>query len=82
MLEGGSKKCKLQKSFKGTQTALNKFLKPAVNVTAPFIGLAVSAKSKNPKIGQATTSILKSISCGKTLSLSDMHGHGLGLKVR
>ena len=38
MLEGGSIKSKLQKNFKGTQTAWNKFPKPAVNVAAPFIG--------------------------------------------
>ena len=57
MLEGGSIKSKLQKIFKGTQTAWNKFLKPAINATAPFIGMAVSAKTKNPKVGQATTNI-------------------------
>ena len=37
MLEGGSIKSKLQKIFKGTQTAWNKFLKPAIKATAPFI---------------------------------------------
>ena len=81
MLEGGSIKSKLQKIVKGTQAAWNKFLKPAVNVAAPFIGMAVSAKTKNPKVGQATTNILKSISGGKILSLTDMHGRGLRLKV-
>ena len=58
MLEGGSNKSKLQKFFKGTQTASKKFLKPAVNVAAPFIGMAVSAKTKNPKVEQATTIFL------------------------
>ena len=80
-LEGGSIKSKLQKIFRGTQTAWNKFLKPAVNVAAPFIGMAVSAKTKKPNVGQATTNILKSISGGKILSLTDMHGRGLRLKV-
>ena len=61
MLAGGSLKSKLQKNFQGTQTAWKKFLKPAVNVAAPFIGMAVSAKTKNPKVGPATTNILKSI---------------------
>ena len=42
-LEAGSIKCKLQKLFRGTQTAWNKFLKPAINATAPFIGMVVSA---------------------------------------
>ena len=80
-MEGGSIKSKLQEKFKGTQTAWNKFLKPAINATAPFIGMAVSAKTKNPKVGQATTIILKSISGGKSLSITDMHGNGLRLKV-
>ena len=81
MLEGGSIKSKVQKKIKGTQTAWKKFLNPAVNVAAPFIGMAVSAKTKNPKVGQETTNTLKSIAAGKILSLTDMHGRGLRLKV-
>ena len=81
MLEGGSIKSKLRKIFKGTQTAWNKILKPAVTVAAPFIGMAVNAKTKNPKVGQATTNVLKSISGGKILSLTDVHGRGLRLRV-
>ena len=45
MLEGGSITSKLQKIFRGIQTAWNKFLKPAINATAPFIGMAVSVKT-------------------------------------
>ena len=81
MLEGGSIKSNLQKIFKGTQTAWNKFLKPALYFASPYIGMAVGAKTKNPKIGAATTNILKSISGGKILSLTDMHGNGLRIKV-
>ena len=81
MLEGVSIKSKLQKCFTGTQTAWNNFLKPAVNVAAQFIGMAVSAKTRNPKISQATTKTLKSISGGRILSPTDMHGRGLRLKV-
>ena len=81
MLESGAIKSKLQKIFKGTQIAWIKFLKPAVNVAAPFIGMAVGAKTKNPKVAAATTNILKSLSGGKILSLTDMHGRGLRLKV-
>ena len=80
-LEGGSIKKILQKFFRWTQTAANKFLKPAIKATAPFIGMAVSAKTENPKVGQATTNILKSISSGKILSLTDIHGNGLRSKV-
>ena len=43
--------------------------------------MAVSAKNKNPKFGQATTIILTSVSGGKILSLTDMRGRGLRLKV-
>ena len=81
MLEVGSIKNKLQKVFEGTQTAWNKFLKTVVSVAVPFIGMAVSAKTKNLKVGQATTNLLKSISEGKILSLTDLHGNGLGLKL-
>ena len=81
MLEGGSIKSKLQKIFKGTQTAWNKFPKPALIMASPYIGMAVSAKTKNPKIGAATTNILKSISGGNLLSLTDMHS-GAGLRLR
>ena len=62
MFEGGLIKSKLQKLFRGTQTAWNKFLKPAVKVAAPFIGMVVGAKTKNPKLGQATSNILTSVS--------------------
>ena len=81
MLEGGSIKSKLQKIYKGTQTAWNKFLKPALNMASPYIRIDVSAKTKNPKVGQATANFLKSISGGRILGLTDMHGNGLGLKV-
>ena len=70
------------KVLKGTQTAWNEFLEPAINATAPFIRTAVSARTKNPRFGQATTNILKSISGGKILSLTDMHGRRLSLKVK
>ena len=44
--------------------------------------MAVSAKTKNPKIGQATANILRNINRGKIFSLTDMHGNGLRLKVK
>ena len=80
-LEAGLNKNKLKSIFKGTQTAWKKFLKPAINASAPFIGMAVGAKTKNPIVAAATTNILKSISGGKVLSLTDKHGRGLRLKV-
>ena len=46
MLEGGSIKSKLQKIFKGTQTAWNKFIKPGLKMATPLISAAVAAKTK------------------------------------
>ena len=43
--------------------------------------MAVGAKSKNKQVGQATTNILKSSTVGRILSLTDIHGNGLKLKV-
>ena len=79
-LEGGSIKSKLKSIFKRSQTAWIKFLKPAINITARFIGVAVSAKTENAKVGQTTTNILNTVSDGKILWLTDMHGNGLRLK--
>ena len=50
-------------------------------MAAPFIGMAAGAKTENLKVAAATTNILKSISDGKILSLTDLHGNGLRLKV-
>ena len=78
--EAGFKKT-MKKTLKGSQTAWSKFLKPTINTLAPVIGMAVGAKSKNAKVGAATTNILRSLTGGKNLSLTDMHGRGLKLKV-
>ena len=59
-LEGAGFKNTMKKIFKGSQTAWHKFLKPTINTLAPVIGMAVGAKSKNPKVGAATSNILKS----------------------
>ena len=80
-LEGAGFKNTMKKIFKGSQTAWNKFLKPAVNTLAPVIGMAVGAKTKNKQVGAATTNILKSSTGGKILSLTHMHGRGLRLRV-
>ena len=78
-LEGAGFENTMIKIFKGSQTAWNKFLKPTLNTVAPVIGMAVGAKSKNEQVGAATTNILKSLTGGKNLSLTDLHGRGLKL---
>ena len=81
MLEGGSIKSKLQKIFKGTQTARNKIIRPGLKMATPLISAAVAAKTKSPQSAQVRNSILKSLTGGKIISLTDMHGNGLRLKV-
>ena len=81
-LEGSGFKSFMKKVFKGSKTAWDKFLKPAVNATAPVIGAAIAAKTKNPKAGQTTAQILKAISGGKILTLTDNYsGSGVRLGV-
>ena len=71
----------MRKIFKGSQTAWNKFLRPTINTLAPVKVMAVVAKSKNKQIEAATSNILKSLTGGKILSLTDMHS-GAGLRLR
>ena len=81
MLEGGSIKSKLQKIFTGTKTVWKKFIKPGLKMATPLISAAVAAKTKNPQSAQVAITILKSLTGGKILSLTDTHGNGLRLKV-
>ena len=80
-LEGSGFKNTMKKIFKGSQTASNKFLKPALKIATPIISAGVAMKTKNPQSAQVTSNILKSLTGGKILSLTDMHGNGLRLKV-
>ena len=80
-LEGAGFKNTMKNIFKASQTAWSKFLKPTINTLAPVIGMAVGAKTKNAKVGAATTNKLKSLTGGKIRGLTDMHGRGLRLKV-
>ena len=81
MLECGSIKSKLQKIFRRAQTGWNNFLKPALKIATPNILAGVAAKTKHPQSAKITNSILKSLIGGKILSLTDMHGRGMRLKV-
>ena len=77
MLEGGSIKSKLQKKFQKTKKVWRMFIKLGLKIATPLISAAVAAKTTNPQSAQVTNSILKSLTCGKNLSLTDMHGRGL-----
>ena len=81
MLEGGSIKSKVQKTFGGIKKTWDSFIKPGLKMATPLISAAVAAKTKKPQSAQITKIILKSLTGGKILSLTDMHGRGLRLKV-
>ena len=76
-LEGAGFKNTMKKLFKGSQTAGNNFFKPALKIASPIISAGVAMKTKNPQSAQVTSNILKSLTGGKILSLTDMHGRGL-----
>ena len=59
-LEGAVFKKKMKKIFKGSQTAWNKFLKPALKIATPIISAGVAMKTKNPQSAQVTSNNLKS----------------------
>ena len=81
MLEGGSIQSKLQKICRCTKKTWDSFIKPGLKIATLLISAAVAAKTKNPQSAQVTNSISKSLTGGKILSLTDMHGRGLRFKV-
>ena len=81
MLEGGSIKSKLQKIVRGTKKARDSFIKPGLKMATPLKSEAVAAKTENPQSAQITNKKLISITGGKILSLTDMQGRGLRLRV-
>ena len=81
MLEGGSIKNKLQNIFRRTKKAWDSFIEPGLKMATPLISAAVAAKTKNPQSAQITKNLLKSLTVGKILSLTDIHGRGFRLIV-
>ena len=63
------------------QKAWDSFIRPGLKMATPLLSAAVAAKTKNPQSAQVTYSILKSVTGGRVLNLTDMHGNGLILKV-
>ena len=80
-LECSGSRSKLNKFFERSRASLNKFLKPAPNTASPSVGIAVIAETKNPKIGETTSNILRSISGETILRLKDERGNRLRSKV-
>ena len=44
--------------------------------------MVVGAEGENKQVGAATNNLIKSLTGGKILSVTDMHGRGLILKVK
>ena len=79
-LEGSGFKNTMKNFFKGTEKMWNYFIKPGLKKATPINSAGVAAKIKNPQSAETTGNILKSLTGGKFLSLTDLHGHGLRLK--
>ena len=60
----------MENNLKGGKT-WNEILKPADKVAAPFIGMAVGVKTRNPQSTHTTTNVLKPTSGGRKSSLTD-----------
>ena len=71
----------MKKFFKGIENILNNFVEPGSKTSSPIISARVVAKTTIPQAGQVTSNSLKFLTGGKIFSLTDMHGHGLRLKV-
>ena len=56
-------------------------IKPVLKMATPLKSATVAAKTKSPQSVQITNNILKSLTGGKVLGLTDMHGNELRLKV-
>ena len=50
-------------------------------MATPLISAAIAAKTKNLQSEQVANNILKSLTGGKILSLTDLHDNGSRLKV-
>ena len=80
-LEGNGFKNTMKNIFSGPEKMWKNFNKSGLEKATPIISAGVAAKTQNPQSAQITSNFLKSLTGGKILSLTDMHGRGLILKV-
>ena len=69
------------KNIYGDKKAWSSFIKPGLKMALPLISAAVAAKTKNSQSARITNDIIKSLTKGRILGLTDMQGNGLRLKV-
>ena len=79
-LEGNGFKKTMEKLFEGAAKMWNIVIELGLKKASPNIPAGVAAKTKNPQSTQITSNVLKSVTDGKILSLTDMKGNGLRLK--
>ena len=80
-MEGAGFKNTMNKRFKRIEKMWNNFIKQGLKIASPFISVGVAAKTKNPQSARITSNFSKSITGGKILTLTDIHGNGLRLRV-
>ena len=82
-LEGGSIENKMEKFLQRDGKNLEKTFRTGFENSMTMYRAAISVKRKRQhKIGEATSTILKSISGGKILSSTDMLANGLIFEVK
>ena len=59
----------------------NSFVQTGMKIATPITSAGVAAKSKNVRAGEMTSNILKSITGGRVLNVTALHGNGLTWKV-
>ena len=80
-LEGSGFKSTMGKSFEGTEKMWKNFIKPGLKIASPIISAGVAANTKNPEACETTSNLSRSLTGLKIVSLPDMHGQGLRVKV-
>ena len=79
--EGSGFEKTIENFFKGTEELWNNFFKPGLIIVTPNISAGLAAKTNNPQSSEGTSNISVSLTGGRVLNLTDLHGNGLRLKL-
>ena len=80
-LEGNGFENTMKNIFGEAEKSWNIFIKPRLKIATPIISAGVGTKTNHSQSVQNTSNISKLMTVGKILSLTDMHGHNLRLKL-
>ena len=81
-LDGSGFRNTMKIIFEGNEKIWNIFIKPGLKIATPIISAGVAAKTKEPQSAEIASNILKSLTYGKILSLTDMYANRLRVKVK